>query len=742
MCPLRLIRRSLVARLAMASLAPCAMGCSFFAPSLGDYAQERPTNSAGEAGQTTAGANTGGSSSAGTPADGGGAAGDSGAGEGGAGSAGAGGWAGEIVVGEAMSRAQVTLQPVVATGLPMFAAFTSYDIAEATAAQPKHDTPLYKPYESTTASWWDNLVAEQAQARVPVVLFPSHGAFSLDPKDMTGPDPMNPRQLAAWVAAVERAGTQGLFRTACFIDPSSMQDVSNHIHGYASGAQMDLSVTADWTDVFWLRGIKPMFDTIPESYWLVTDGHPVIEMGVLLDTSFKNKAGNLSKLLSAVAEGFHGAYGAYPAFVLDASWFSAESGLSNAPYVLGQNGMLKEDSGGRAFATFAGLTFGTVLAGYADPGYYEASGPRYHDASLLIPRKIEDSDGGQVITLVTGLAAAVQNQSYLTVLQDFTGLKYWDGFYRSTGADWETPNEYLNLLRRYSDPQTATVRLEAEGCDKFSDTTPGNSGNAYRRSGDLDVRALGNNRGWVVTNTAPGEWLEFDKLDFSAGTYRFIAQHSSSGSSSTGGRIQVLIDDTALKPVIAPATANPDTFVNTLLGETLVSHGTHNVRVQFSDGALDFDSLFIRKVDAILSMKSASNELFVSAHLGGGSTIAASAASATGDEHFTFDDLNGGDLRDGDSVNLQANNGLYLSADVGSGALKADQRRPGSSELFTVRSMSGGQIAPGSSIALLTSDSKHYLGVGGTLQLDAKGTSIGPSQTFVIDGKMASDPIK
>ena len=145
------------------------------------------------------------------------------------------------------------------------------------------------------------------------------------------------------------------------------------------------------------------------------------------------------------------------------------------------------------------------------------------------------------------------------------------------------------------------------------------------------MRALGGNRGWVVTNTAPGEWIEFDKLDFSAGTYRFIAQHSTSGSSNDDRRIQVLIDDIPLKPIILPPTANADTFLNTLVGEAFVSPGTHNVRVQFMDGLLDFDSLFIRKADSILSLKATSNERFVSALQGGGSTISATATSATGD---------------------------------------------------------------------------------------------------------------
>jgi hypothetical protein len=47
------------------------------------------------------------------------------------------------------------------------------------------------------------------------------------------------------------------------------------------------------------------------------------------------------------------------------------------------------------------------------------------------------------------------------------------------------------MLRPYTDLRTVTLRLEAEGCDDYSDTTTGNSGGAFLRSGEnLDVRGL------------------------------------------------------------------------------------------------------------------------------------------------------------------------------------------------------------------------------------------------------------
>jgi hypothetical protein len=61
---------------------------------------------------------------------------------------------------------------------------------------------------------------------------------------------MNPRRLSMWVSAIERANATELFKAMCFVDPPSLQVVSNHLHGSAAGTPMDLSVASDWDDVF------------------------------------------------------------------------------------------------------------------------------------------------------------------------------------------------------------------------------------------------------------------------------------------------------------------------------------------------------------------------------------------------------------------------------------------------------------------------------------------------------------
>jgi hypothetical protein len=703
---------------------------------LDEYAKSRGEAGGGEAGLAGA-VNAG---DAGTSGNGGNNAGNAGLGNttggtsgaaGSAADAGEAGWTGEVVVGSTVPQSAVVLEPVVADGIASFAAMTSYAIDEASAASSLYQAPLFAPYDSTSADWWDNLVAEQTQARVPVVMFPSHGAYLTTATDLTGPDAMNPRRLAAWVSAVDRAGSASLFQAECFVDTAAMLAVKNNFHGTAPDATMDLSVQTDWTNVIWLRMVKPWFDSVPTAYWYQLGGGPVIQFGSLTSPAYSRLSGNLSALLTSVATSFQAAYGTYPSFVLDPTWFAGDSTLSFNTHVIGKNGLIALPSSPAVFASYASLALGTIVPGLADPTYYQVGNANYHEASLLIARKTNDAYSATVSTLLTGLAGAVQNETTLTVLQDFTDLKHWAGFYRSEAADWATPNEYLNLVRRYSDPQTVTLRLEAEGCDRYSDTTTGNSGMAFRRDGDLDVRALSNSSGWTVTNTAAGEWIEFDDVDFSAGNYQFIVKYSTSGTSSSSKRMQLIFDGQALTPIIASNTASADAFANTLLGSRFVDPGTHDLRIRFLDGLLDVDWLFVVKTDPVFSLKSSSASKYVTSTNGGGSGVTVDGAKADVDQRYTFDDINGGTLQDGDTVYLQAYDGLYLNV-AATNLLCADHRTTTSADVFTVHNLDTGPIESGSRIALATSGGTHYVTAVSQSVIDASGTAVGNAQTFTL----------
>jgi hypothetical protein len=290
-------------------------------------------------------------------------------------------------------------------------------------------------------------------------------------------------------------------------------------------------------------------------------------------------------------------------------------------------------------------------------------------------------------------------------------------------------------VRRQQDLKTVTLRLEAEACDRFSDTTSGNSGKSYRRTGDLDVRALAGG-GWAVTDSAPSEWIEFDNVDFSSGNYDFMARFSTSGSGAGKDlekRLEVVIDGHKLAPTILPDTVNSDTFAVTLLGQATISHGPHAVRVRFMDGFVDLDWLFMRKTDVRLALQVA-NGKYQSVIGAGGGDVRGTAPGPGVFEQLTFDDLNGGTLEDGDQVNLQVYDGYYLTVVAPGPSVQANQRKPGKQETFTVKLLSGDAVAKDdSSIALATANG-HYLSTGTDADstLNASATTIGDAETFKI----------
>jgi hypothetical protein len=613
------------------------------------------------------------------------------------------------VRGQVVPPGEVTLQPVLVSGRPTFPALLRYDVDEATAAAASQP-PLYQPYDSTVPAFWDNVVAELMQARVASVALPTRGAFNLAASDLTGPGNENPRRLSAWLAAVDRANAANLFNMYCFVDTPYLQQVARSVHGTPSTTPFDLSQSSDWTSVVWQRVIQPWFDTVPATHLYEPDSHPLVQFGPLPSTGFVNASGNLSAMLTAVANAFSTAYGSTLNYVLDETWFLADASLASNPTVWGKSPWLVPNAGAYAFDTFNGRTIGTIVPGFTKP---------------TVLRHSVDAYNNPVTTLSNGLNNTPLSAKF-AILQGFTDYADAAGFYRSDAADWSTPNEYINLVRRFSDPHTSTIRLEAEGPDRYSDTTPGNSGAAFRRSGDLDVRALSGS-GWAVTNTAPGEWLEFDNVELSAGTYDFVAEYATATGQTPGDgpRIELVLDGVKLAPVILPKTANSDAFANVLLGQGTVSHGPHTLRLRFLDGRVDLDWLFLDKLDKSGHLQANAGS-FVSASWGGGSDVNSGASTAYIWETFTFDDLNGGSLSDGDSICMQTFDGLYVA--VTGSALAAVEREPDAAAIFTLHVQGGGLLASGAKVALETSGSHYLTSAGKTL--DASGTSVGQAQLF------------
>jgi hypothetical protein len=102
---------------------------------------------------------------------------------------------------------------------------------------------------------------------------------------------------------------------------------------------------------------------------------------------------------------------------------------------------------------------------------------------------------------------------------------------------------------------------------------------------------------------------------------------------------------------------------------------------------------------------------------------------------FAITDLNGGALRSGDPVTIQAHNGFYLEAeDGGGGAVYARAFEDGPDETFTIWKAEGGigPIGSGDAVAFQTRSGHYLVAEGPSGVIHANRVGIGPWETFHI----------
>jgi Carbohydrate binding module (family 6) len=141
--------------------------------------------------------------------------------------------------------------------------------------------------------------------------------------------------------------------------------------------------------------------------------------------------------------------------------------------------------------------------------------------------------------------------------------------------------------------------FEAENYDlggegvAYHDAVPGNAGNQYRTSEDVDIYtpSTGTNAsGYVVNNIQTGEWIEYTINVASAGSY-LLQLHVS--SEFTGSRFHVEIDGADVTgSVTVPTTGWWGTF--TWIGRTVnLSAGQHVLRVHAEQEYFNLDAIRI-----------------------------------------------------------------------------------------------------------------------------------------------------
>jgi Domain of unknown function (DUF5010)/Carbohydrate binding module (family 35)/NedA-like, galactose-binding domain len=773
----------------------------------------------------------------------------------------------------AVPSSEVTPQSVVTDNLPVFTTLCGYEIHETSSTDwTNKEVPLYYPYNFDQPAMWDNIVAEILQARLPAIMCATRGAWTTNSADLEGPGNMNPRNLRKLVQAIQRANAANTLKIICFVDSPAMRGIYTQYYGYPSTTLFDIGNTAAWEDIVWQRTVKPWFDSVPSTHWYRINNRPVIQWWGFHPSWATNHAGNAGPMFQYISDAFFAAYGVRPRFILPSDLETSSNqdpgGAKNQPDVLGLNPWFGTPNEPARYLAHNGFVTGTVVPGFIDPGFFNPASSNYQNYNRVIFRNKIDGTGVNGDTLKIAMAAGVSANSKLTVLEGWTDQAEWAGYYRSLDDKWTTPNQYIDIVRSYSDLRTVTLKLEAEGADSYSDTTAENSGGSFLRAGEaLDVRALtgtpvvsasgenapwefathaadgklgskwytptpapgwlqfdagvrnasvvtgyfltssdfvqqrdpkdwqfqGSNDGtnwttldtrtaqvftdrkqtntytfvnttayryyrlnviatygggsygialaemtlapvtnstgggWAVTNTASGEWIQFDNFTFSPGNYRFAIRYA---TTTANRRVRLHVDGVPQSIITLPVTANMDTFDTINVGQRTFTTGTHTLRIEFLDGEVDLDWLFAKKADQMLSLR-AGNKFYVCAESGGNNIVIANRSAIGAWEKFSANDHNGGTLNHNEEISLQTWNGLLLCAELGGGGnLVANRRALGAWEKFTIVKTAGtGAIVNGDTVALRSS-SGNYLTVGAGGKLDVTGTTIEPAQTF------------
>jgi hypothetical protein len=475
----------------------------------------------------------------------------------------------------------VTLVPPPSSG-PIVGAVTAYNWRSDQAwPAEQYELPMYSVLDRDRPDFWTYLVDELLLSRLNVVVLHGRGCHDKSPDAASdrGTGNMCPRLLRGFVDAVERAGVGGDVLRAAMWDDTGMYRTARNVILGDNATTFDVGDESNW-QYFWDYNIKIWFDTVPEKLWYRIDGKPVIASWNLRNNKFSNQEGNASRLLTWLREKFQNAYGVQPYIVLEETWFTLDStvGIEHAD---GKHGWFSPPDEPYTYVDYNGRQYGVVVPGFRESGTEPGCGT---DCRELLRR-----DGK---TLRDGLEQGTSSCSAnLILLEGWTSMIESAGFYRS--QNWSYPTQYINIARRYADPEPETLLFQAEGADDFFDTTPENNFGGEYSNRSLDVGALRDGTGWYVGWTEAGEWIEYKDVHLGCGIYRFSARAATTVTSEV--RIKLALG--SLESVVVPQTSSGDDYGLVHLGEIQLTAATnYDLRVEFETAGVNLDWFFSKRV--------------------------------------------------------------------------------------------------------------------------------------------------
>jgi len=380
--------------------------------------------------------------------------------------------------------------------------------------------------------WWENHIEEVDYAGLDYIALLSRGTTP-GKKDRGMGDPNHIPLL------IDAMNTRGInsFKLAIFDDcPNS----------WTSGLNYDLTGSTAQTYKFdvgdpnnykyiWDYNLKIAIEKIPDERRYKIDGRMVIIFWSIKDTWMTNiGTGNIEKILQHIRTKCFESFGFYPYLVTMRSWFDRDATLMNSTAIDAVHDWFSSANNysHTNYSWTHRVTRQVIKTGCCVPGF---SAPDDPDGRMFLDPSMGTTDKG--LRLKTGLNNTVKAGAALTLVEGFTDAAEHAALWRSTDdgkySYYEYPSQRLNILRSFSrNPYPASLKMEAEACDDYSDLTVGNSGGTYLHLGDLDVAKCTDLRtGWHVTATQVGEWLQWRDIPLLANT-KFQLRYKSTAASS------------------------------------------------------------------------------------------------------------------------------------------------------------------------------------------------------------------
>ena len=241
------------------------------------------------------------------------------------------------------------------------------------------------------------------------------------------------------------------------------------------------------------------------------------------------------------------------------------------------------------YRSWAGSSWGALVPGFRNPQNLPGCGVPCRE----VPRR-----DGQALR--DALAAGMTTGAKLSLLEGWTDIFESAGYYRS--ATWRFPNQYIGIVRDYADPGVKTLRLQAEGADRFSPGAGGadaGAGSAIYRAGVSNIGKLADATGWYVDWTRAAGWLEYQEINLPCGTYRFTVRASATATNA----LHLEVDGAAAASVAiarSPAVggdggAPAADFAFVHLATINLAAGAHTLRLAADSAGAAVDWFFLRR---------------------------------------------------------------------------------------------------------------------------------------------------